>query len=524
MSGRILWWVPACLLSLVVLVAGLASAPSAAPRPPQALIYGMRLEPKSFDPAGGNEQYTLKVLRSAYEGLVQEKFGAAQIEPSLAESWTPSADRSAWTFKLRRGVKFSDGAEFDAEAVRATWDRLRKVTIGVHRLVANTEVQVVDRYTVTIKLNAPDVYFLYSLAKVPIVSPKAIKEHDEGGDFAQKWLAENTAGTGPYRITRWEHNQFIQLDRFAGYWRGWSGRHLDQVKIVIVPEHATMMQMLERLEIDMHSNPILPQDVERLKRNAGLQFVTGPASETAIFSLNTQKPPLDNKKFRQGLTYLFDYPGMAKKVLGGFGRVPRGFLAPGLECYTDRRPPMTYDPAKGKALIEQSGARGATLLYHYTAAREDYRQAGLLLQDALRGVGVEMKMQEFPFITLIEQHKKVETSPHMAPLAMGAFSGDPVYFFELNFHSKNAGGPYNWSYYKNAEVDGLLQKARATPDRGGRCQMLGKVQEILVDDAAAIYMVNPDKVEFIRKRVKGYRLHPLDFVWPVRFYELSFEE
>ncbi len=509
---------------VALLIGGVATAPYAAPGQPRVLTYGMRLEPKSFDPAGGNEQYTLKVIRSAYEGLIQEKFGTTQLEPGLAESWTVSPDNMTWTFKLRRGVKFHDGSEFDAGAVQFTFDRLRKVPIGAHRLVAGAAVEVVDPFTVRIVLKAPDVYFPYSLAKVPIVSPRAVRDHDEGGDDAQKWLARNTAGTGPYRIARWESNQFILLDRFQDYWRGWTGPHLDQVRIIIVPEPATMLQMLERNEIDMMSNPILPQDIERLKRNPGLQFVAGPALETDIFSLNTRKPPLDNKQFREGLSYLFDYQTMAQRVLGGYGRIPRGFLPTGFECFNQKMKPMVHDPMRGRALIQQSGVTRASLIYNYTAAREDYRQAGLLLQDALRDLGIELRMQEFPFTTLIEQQQRVDTAPHMAPLAMGAFSGDPIFFLELNFHSKNMGGPYNWSHYQNLEVDGLLARARATADRAARCQMLGRVQEILVADAAAIFMVSPSKVEFIRKRVKGYRLHPLDFVWPVRFYELHLEE
>jgi peptide/nickel transport system substrate-binding protein len=511
------------LLTIALLIGGGAAASPAVPGQ-AVLTYGMRLEPRSFDPAGGNEQYTLKVIRNAYEGLIQEKFGTTQLEPALAESWTVSPDHMTWTFTLRRGVKFHDGSEFNAEAVRFTFERLRKVPIGVHRLVAGAEAQVVDPFTVRIALKAPDVYFPYSLAKVPMVSPTAVRERDAGGDDAQQWLARNTAGTGPYRLTRWESNQFIQLDRFQDYWRGWHGPHLEQVKIVIVPEPATMLQMLERNEIDMMSNPILPQDIARLKRNAGLQFVAGPALETDIFSLNTRKPPLDNKQFREGLTHLFDYPTMAQRVLGGYGRIPRGFLPTGFECFNQKLKPMVYDPEKGKALIQQSGVTRASLIYNYTAAREDYRQAGLLLQDALRDVGIELRMQEFPFTTLIEQHRQAETAPHLAPLAMGAFSGDPVFFLELNFHSKNMGGPYNWSHYQNPEVDRLLVQARATADRTARCRMLGQVQEILVDDAAAIFMVSPSKVEFIRKRVKGYRLHPLDFVWPVRFYDLHIEE
>jgi peptide/nickel transport system substrate-binding protein len=144
---------------VVLLFSGVATAPMASSAQPQILTYGMRLEPKSFDPAGGNEQYTLKVIRNAYEALIQEKFGTTQLEPALAESWTVSPDNMTWTFKLRRSVKFHDGSGFNAEAVKFTFDRLKKVPIGVHRLVAGAEVRIVDPYTIQIVLKAPDVYF-----------------------------------------------------------------------------------------------------------------------------------------------------------------------------------------------------------------------------------------------------------------------------------------------------------------------------------------------------------------------------
>ena len=110
----------------------------------------------------------------------------------------------------------------------------------------------------------------------------------------------------------------------------------------------------------------------------------------------------------------------------------------------------------------------------------------------------------------------------MSILEMGAFTGDPIYFLETCFHSKNIGAPYNWSFYKNEEFDKLLDEAKTISDADKRTELMAKAQQILVDDAPAIYYACPSKLEVISKRVGDYVLHPLDYYNFINFYAVSY--
>ncbi len=488
------------------------------------LVYATRVQPACIDPGNQVDQQTVRILRNSYEQLVHELQGSINLEPGLATRWQASPDLRSYTFTLRPNVKFADGTPLNAEAVKFSYDRVKKLGLAVNSVLSAMErVDVVDPMTVRISLSRPDYYFLYSVAKVAIVSPTAAMKNQEGSDLGNKWLCRNTVGTGPYQVTQWQPNQFIVQSRNPTYWQGWEGRHIDTVRTVFVPENATQLQLLERLEIDMNSTPFV-NEVDRLKANPRLRVIIAPAVETDIFTFNTTKPPLNDVRVRRALSLAFDYEAMARQVWRGYARVPRGFLPEAMECFDKSIAPQRQDLGRARELLQQAGVSNVTLTLAFTRGREDKRQAAQILQDAVRPMGVNIQIQETPWPTLFEMHKTGAGAPHMGSLIMGAFTGDPAGFMELNFHSRNIDRPYNWSFWKSDEFDRAVDDARATADKAKRCQVLGRAQKILVDEAPAIYVANPNKVETIRSRVRGYYPHPVDYYWSTRFYRMWLSE
>jgi peptide/nickel transport system substrate-binding protein len=225
-----------------------------------------------YDPAFGDDGESAKVICNVYEGLVRYKPDSTEVEPCLATEWKMSPDGKEWTFTLRQGVKFQDGSDFDAAAVKFSVDRqlppqrtdampYASFTFGPVK-----EVQVVDKYTVKFVLTEPYAPFLANLAMAlaaPIVSPTAVKK--SGEDFNN-----NPVGTGPYKFVKWTKGQMIELTAWEGYWG-------DQPKTKKVVFKITKENSVRASELITGADDIIdgvdPNDVKKLEESKMLSGI-----------------------------------------------------------------------------------------------------------------------------------------------------------------------------------------------------------------------------------------------------------
>ncbi|HKJ62351.1 MAG TPA: ABC transporter substrate-binding protein, partial [Hyphomicrobiales bacterium] len=197
---------------------------AAAQTPPGVLIVAQIAEPKSLDPHAVTAVNDFRILMNIYDGLVRYKSGTLEVEPALAESWTISDDGLTYTFKLREGVKFHDGSDFNAEAVKFNFERMLNEDHPYHDtgpfplsffFSAVDKVEAPDPQTVVFTLKEPYAPFLSNLAYPTglIVSPEAVKKY--GKDFGR-----NPSGTGPFKFAEWESNAKVVVEANADYWDG----------------------------------------------------------------------------------------------------------------------------------------------------------------------------------------------------------------------------------------------------------------------------------------------------------------
>lgn len=209
-------------VGLVSLLAGAGQV--AAQTPPNVLVVGQIAEPKSLDPHTVTATNDFRILVNIYDGLVRFKDGTLEVEPALAESWDISEDGKTYTFKLREGVKFHDGSDFNAEAVKFNFDRMLKedhpfYDTGPFPLSFNfasvDSVNVIDPLTVEFKLKEAFAPFLSNLAYPTglIVSPASVEQH--GKDYGR-----NPSGTGPFEFVEWQSNQRVVIEANPDYWGG----------------------------------------------------------------------------------------------------------------------------------------------------------------------------------------------------------------------------------------------------------------------------------------------------------------
>src|SRR5215204_3148985 len=270
------------------------AASGEAPRKGGTLRVGLTVEAVTMDPNLSGSKIDRMIYHNIYEPLVMLDT-KLQIKPSLAESWS-YADPKTLVFKLRQGVKFHDGTDFDADAVKFNFDRMqdpasKSVRTGEIANVQNAEV--VDKYTVKLNLKRPDAALLATLTDRAgmIVSPDAIKKL--GPDLGRK-----AVGTGPFEFVEWIKDDHLTAKRFAGYWGAKDGGpYLDELRYRPIPDDTVKLQSLIGGEIDV-MDYVQPRDVAGVKGNPNLVEIDIPSLAAFGYQFNMTRPPFDNKALR----------------------------------------------------------------------------------------------------------------------------------------------------------------------------------------------------------------------------------
>ncbi|MEJ2559515.1 MAG: ABC transporter substrate-binding protein, partial [Anaerolineae bacterium] len=246
--------------------------------------------PKTMDPYRGISTPEIHFMELMFQGLVDIDYDRGVVVPDLAESWEIGDDQLTWTFKLKKGLKFSDGTDVNAEAVKYSLDLMSDEEFShvfYNQFSVIQDVEVVDDYTVRFKTETPFAPLLINLAhhSAAIVSPTAREAYGE--DFTM-----HPVGSGPYQLQSWEGDTLV-LERNP-YYTG-KPTWFDEIKYLTVPEGGARVAMLETGEADIVVK-IPPQDVERLQANPGLRVDISPSLYTISLEVNTTKPPLDDPR------------------------------------------------------------------------------------------------------------------------------------------------------------------------------------------------------------------------------------
>ena len=384
-------------------------------------------------------------------------------------------------------------------------------------------MEATDEMTVTIKLKSDNSGFLYNVAKIGIISPTWCKEHEEDGDWAQAYCARHSCGTGAYQISGFEEDQYYTMEKFDDYWGGWKDNQIDKIQTLIVKDNATQIQMLNSGEVDKLQIPIT-ENLDILEANENIDVLTEQSLQTNIFTFNTKKAPFDNLQVRQAVTLAMSYEGVKDNVYNGKATIPSGFMPAKFAEHDDSIPEQSQNLEKAKKLMEQSGVGECKISVHLCEGSDDQVQMAQILQANLAEIGITLEVKVMPWLSMVEENSSPDTAPEMSALNMGAFTGDSVFFLKQNFHSMYSGQPYNWSFYENPEFDEAIDKATATVDEKEKKEYLNTAQNILVDDCAALYIASPDSVEAINNKYQGFKIHPLDYYYSIRFYQLTIGE
>jgi peptide/nickel transport system substrate-binding protein len=323
------------------------------------------------------------MCRPAVESLARyDETGA--LTPWLATSWTTDPDALTMTLNLRQGVKFHDGTDFNADAVKFNLDRFRESTRGEIRNVQS--VEVVDPYTVLLTLSAWDstidgavLYFAGNM-----ISPTAFQAHDK------EWAEQNPVGTGPFKFVSWERDVSIEYERNADYWQ--AGKpYLDGIEFVIIADSMVRLAAFEKGEVDVLER-VDVKDVEALKA-AGKYDVqslhwAGLGLMALVPDSGHPDSPFADLKVRQAAAYAIDAQALIDSVLHGEGLPASQYADPNSWANNPAVKAIPYDPEKAKQLLSEAGYANGFTCTIYAKTGPPTEQIATAVQGFLSKVGI----------------------------------------------------------------------------------------------------------------------------------------
>jgi peptide/nickel transport system substrate-binding protein len=442
------------------------------------------------------------VVKSVFDNLIERDF-AGNLVPGLATSWTFVDDKTI-EFKLRPGVKFHNGEDFDATAVKFSVDRIMNADFksafrGNFKSIQDVTIQ--DPLTVRFVLNKTDAALLdFISAQLAIVPPKYIKDVGDAG-FSKKPM-----GTGPFKFVEWVKDDHITLEANESYWSGsFKGKPL--VKTVVfrpIPEASTRIAELKTGSVDLIQD--VAADQAKTVTDAGLTVVKVDVPQEAFVFFVTDVPntPLADKRVRLALNYGVDVDSTIKNVLQGYATRFGSPIGPLTMGYDSSIKPYPYDVAKAKDLLAQAGyPNGFEVTIDASAGDKS------LTTEAVAGelakIGVKATVRRVELAQFNSNWDKKATSPMVAARWSGMF--DPSNF--LNFIVKSDGF---LSRYKNAEADALIADGINVLDPAKRAKTYAQLGKVLYDDPVGISLWLPQNLFGVGKRVQGWKAHPRSYV------------
>jgi peptide/nickel transport system substrate-binding protein len=477
------------ILPILFLSLGLALG---AARDKDTLVIAQGVDATSLDSMGYVDTPSFNVRLNVYDTLLQRDMNL-KIEPLLAESYR-LIDDLTWEFKLRKGVKFHNGEDFNASVVKFNLERLadpRNKLPQTFLIGVLDRVDILDEYTVRIitKKPLPTLDSRFCLFG-GMIAPKYLQEKGPG------YLATHPVGTGPYKFVRWVKDDEIVLEAFDQYWRG-----TPKIKRVVfkpIPEATTRVASLQTGETDIIVN--IPPHLMKLADWKGRSFVSRVPSVRVIYmGFNTLKPgPVADKRVRRAISHAVNMDAIIKEVLGGHGILLGSLLTKDHFGYDPAVKPYPYDPEKAKRLLAEAGYNnGFDFVLNSPADRylKDKEVAEAVV-GYLRKTGINASVRFHEWGNYLKQI----IMGHKADPAYLLGWGDTTYDADFTlFPLLRSGRPI--STYSNPRVDTLIDQGQTTMDKKKRQKIYSDALKIIHEDVPFAWCYQQVDIYGVNERV-----------------------
>ena len=448
-----------------------------------AMTLGIVLEPTGLDPtANASSSIGEITLYNIYETLTKINQDGS-VSPLLAESWEVSPDLKTYTFKLRRGVQFHNGEPFNAHTVKFAFDRAagEKSTNKDKRTFAALSTQVVDEYTVVLlnKEVDPDFLFLMGQATAIITEPKSADTN-----------ATKPVGTGPYVLAGWNKGASITLSQYPAH-RQAAAIKLKRATFKFISDPAAQTAALLSGDLDVFVRVPAYRSLAQFKANPRFQVIVSGSRAKTILAMNNARKPLDDVRVRRAISAAVDRKAVIEGAVDGFG-VPIGsHYVPGAPGYVDTTGVNPFNIDKAKALLKEAGVTTPLELTLTLPPPPYARQGGEVIAAQLAKIGINAKIQNVEWAqwlsgTYGNKNYDLTIVSHVEPFDLGNY----------------AKADYYWGY-QSAKFNELYTRIKTAPRPADRAKLLADAQRLLADDAANVFLFQPQWITIAHKNVRG---------------------
>lgn len=456
--------------------------------------------PRSMDPGDQSATFTNAIHDPMYEGLIGRN-SALELVPSLATEWSADETGLIWTFKLREGVKFHDGTDFNAEAAVYNFNRHLDEARGLaasgrlRGFLASAEA--VDANTIKLTLKSPYPAFLNMLTtnSSKMVSPTA----DAAGN-----LGAFSVGTGPYKLKEYKSGEYVLQEKNTDYWGTVNGE--DEIKWLWTSEPSVLNMALQTGDADV-INPVPPAFAKQIDSNPDLTLVQADGSAIFWVALNAETEELGDVRVRQALNFATDKDGIIQAIMAGYADPANSPLAKVAEGFDPELNPYPHDVAKAKALLAEAGfADGFEMS---VVVQEPEARIAEVLQAMWAEIGVKLDVRRMESgvwsaaAFADEAGKKADGTDSVIASWSSGVNGPDLQLRPLYHSESSAPASANLGFYKSDVVDGLIDTAASTLDVTERNKIYGEAQKVINEDAPMVLLYVTKDLFAVRNGVEG---------------------
>ena len=472
-----------CSLVLALLVVpGLAWA-----APQGKIVIAQGVDPTTLDTQNQQETPASVVASHLFDTLV-ERDQNLKIVPALAEELPKLVAPTTWEVKLRRGVKFHNGEEFNAESVKWSLERVKTGLRASSNFRPIEKVDIVDPYTVRVQTSKPWPTFttIMTFRQASMYPPKAYAGKDSA------FISKNPIGTGPYKLVRWSKDEEIVLEANEQYWRGAA-----KIKTVVfrpIPDDAVRVAALQNGEVDVAVN-IPPHLANIINNHPKIFLSTAPSIRTlqlmfVTHEYDAQHKPVGpykgvtaDKRVRQAIAYALDVDEIIKGVLDGKAMRTATLLTPLHFGYDPALKPIKQDLGKVKQLLTEAGFPGGLELTLNSPQGRYVRdkEVAEAVTGQLNKAGIKTQLKTYEFVSYLNTLVYVHKPGPVWLIGWGTPTVDAETVYGPLFRTGS-----NLGNYHNADFDGMVDQAQTQMDEKQRLATYHRINKLWIDDMPAV--------------------------------------
>jgi peptide/nickel transport system substrate-binding protein len=493
------WRIALVALSALLLPAAAVAAPAG------KVVIAQGVDPTTLDMMNQQEQPASNVGAQMFDMLV-ERDQSLQLVPGLAAELPKLVAPTVWEIKLRRGVKFHNGEDFNADSVKFSLERLinpANKLRGSSSFAPIDRVEIVDAYTVKIHTKKPWPVFARFMAQrtASMYPPKEYAGKDPAA------ISRNPIGTGPYKFVRWSKDEEIVMEAFPGHWRG--APNIKTVVFKPIPDDAVRVAALQNGEIDVAVN-IPPHLAPVIDKHPRIFLSTAPSIRTIQLMIYTHqmdashKPtgpyngPTADKRVRQAIAYAIDADEIIKGVMDGKA-VRVATMLPSMHFgYDPSLKPIKQDLARTKKLLADAGLpNGVDIVLNGPQGRyvRD-KEVGEAVAGQLTKAGIRTTLRTFEFVNYLNNQVYVHKAGPVWLIGWGHGTMDAEAIYVPLFKSPNIF--VNWH---NEDFNGMVEEAQTQMDEKKRLAQYHRINKLWVEEVPAVPLYQQIDLYGVNKRV-----------------------